>query len=266
MALTARVPGTIACDHASDQCSGQSSHWMSRRGPAQSKKERIYRTLRQDILTLALRPGAVLVESALSRRFAAGRTTVREALALLQQDGLIAAMPRRGYLVAGITVSDVQELFEVRLILESAVAQLAASRITPEELAQLAALADPLDTVIEPRAMRRFLNRNREFHLGLARATRNARLVRLVERTLDEMTRMVAIAYQTGEHAEVVEALRSGDDKRAASAMANHVLMTRERVFKRELSLSSDSGRGPFRPVLARGTAQARPHSTAGGS
>ncbi len=223
---------------------------MTRDRPARSKKEQVYRALRQDILTLVLRPGVVLVESALARRFRAGRTTVREALALLQQDGLLAAMPRRGYLVAGITVSDVQELFEVRLVLESAAAQLAASRITAEELDRLATLADPPDTVVEPRIMRRFLDRNREFHLGIARATRNARLVRLVERTLDEMTRLVAIAYETGEHLQVLEALRSGDERRAGAAMANHVLMTRERVLKREPGLSAAAERAPFRPVL----------------
>jgi DNA-binding GntR family transcriptional regulator len=227
---------------------------MTRDRPARSKKEHVYRALRQDILTLVLRPGVVLVESALARRFRAGRTTVREALALLQQDGLLAAMPRRGYLVAGITVSDVQELFEVRLVLESAAAQLAASRITAEELDRLATLADPPDTVVEPRIMRRFLDRNREFHLGIARATRNARLVRLVERTLDEMTRLVAIAYETGEHLQVLEALRSGDERRAGAAMANHVLMTRERVLKREPGLSvAASDRPPFRPVLTSG-------------
>jgi DNA-binding GntR family transcriptional regulator len=239
---------------------------MATRGPLRSKKEHVYRLLRQDILTLALRPGVVLVESALTRRFGTGRTTVREALALLQQDGLLAAMPRRGYLVTGTTVTDVQELFEVRLVLESAAAQLAVSRITPSELNRLAALADPPDTVIEPRAMRRFLERNREFHLGIARATRNGRLVRLVERTLDEMTRLVAIAYETGEHLQVVEALRSGDEKRAAAAMADHVLMTRERVFKREMGLSVDGDRGLFRPAPTAGTAEVRQRLSRGGS
>jgi DNA-binding GntR family transcriptional regulator len=206
-----------------------------RRASKTSKKERIYRTLRQEVLTLALPPGVILVEGALSRRFRAGRPTIREALALLQQDSLITAIPRRGYLVASITMEDVQELFELRLVLEPAIARLALARITPAELDRLAALADPPNVVVEPRKIRRFIDRNREFHLGLARATRNERLVQLVERTLDEMTRLVAVSYETGEHLRVVEALRSGDEQRAAAAMTEHVLMTRERVFKREL-------------------------------
>ena len=144
-------------------------------------------------------------------------------------------------------MEDVQELFELRLVLEPAIARLALARITPAELDRLAALADPPNVVVEPRKIRRFIDRNREFHLGLARATRNERLVRLVERTLDEMTRLVAVSYETGEHLRVVEALRSGDEQRAAAAMTEHVLMTRERVFKRELGrpLEGDRAVGP---------------------
>ena len=226
---------------------------MQRRRPRSSKtskKDRIYRTLRQEVLTLALPPGAILVEGALSRRYRAGRPTIREALALLQQDGLLIAMPRRGYLVAPITMDDVQELFELRLILESAVARLAVSRITSAELDRLAALSDPPHVVVEPRRIRRFIDRNREFHIGLARATRNERLVRLVERTLDEMTRLVAVAYETGEHVRVVEALRSGDEQRAVTAMTEHVLMTRERVFKRELGRPLEGDRHSGSPLL----------------
>ena len=226
---------------------------MQRRGPRASKtskKDRIYRTLRQEVLTLGLPPGAILVEGALSRRYRAGRPTIREALALLQQDGLLIAMPRRGYLVAPITMDDVQELFELRLILESAVARLAVSRITSAELDRLAALCDPPHVVVEPRRIRRFIDRNREFHIGLARATRNERLVRLVERTLDEMTRLVAVAYETGEHVRVVEALRSGDEQRAVTAMTEHVLMTRERVFKRELGRPLEGDRHSGSPLL----------------
>ena len=72
-----------------------------------------------------------------------------------------------------------------------------------------------------------------------------------MERTLDEMTRLVAVAYETGEHVHVVEALRSGDEQRAAAAMTEHVLMTRERVFKRELGRPPEGNRAAFPSLLA---------------
>jgi DNA-binding GntR family transcriptional regulator len=200
-----------------------------------SKKERIYAALRQDILALVLRPGAVLVETALSRRFAASKTPVREALALLQQDGLLEAMPRRGYLVTAVSVDDVHELFELRMALESAAAELAAQRITPEEIEHLESLTLPADAASRRRGLRSTLDRNRAFHVAIARASRNERLARLVGRTIDEMTRLVAMGHQIGEHRQITAALRTGDAQRARAAIIDHIAMTKERVLKRQL-------------------------------
>src|SRR4051812_1969029 len=82
-----------------------------------SEKERIYLALRKDILTLALAPREVLVESALAHRFKVSKAPVREALAVLQRDGLVEALPRKGYLVTQVTIDDLHELFEVRAAL-----------------------------------------------------------------------------------------------------------------------------------------------------
>jgi DNA-binding GntR family transcriptional regulator len=200
-----------------------------------SKKERIYQALRHEILTLALTPGRVLVEGGLARRFAASKTPVREALACLEQDGLVEALPRRGYLVTPITVRDLHELFELRAALEGAAAELAATRITADELRRLERLLVPPQTLVAGRVLRRFLDRNRQFHLVIARASRNERLARLVARTIDEMARLIAIGYETGHHAEIVAALRSGDARRARAAVVDHILLTQERVLKHEV-------------------------------
>jgi DNA-binding GntR family transcriptional regulator len=176
----------------------------------------------------------VLVESALARRFSASKTPVREALALLQQDQLIEALPRRGYLVRPITVQDVHELFELRGALEGAAAEMAATRITPDELQHLENLLLPPQLEVQRNAIRSLLDRNKEFHLSIAKASRNERLVRLIERTIDEMARLIVIGYETGEHAEIVAALRSGSSDRARSVVLTHLVSTQERVLKRE--------------------------------
>jgi DNA-binding GntR family transcriptional regulator len=200
-----------------------------------SKKDRLYQALRRDILSLALAPGRLLVEGALARRFGTSKTPVREALACLEQDGLVEGLPRRGYLVTPVTVRDVYELFEMRAALEGAAAQLAATRITDQELTRLEELMRLGASPAARRAVRRGLDRNREFHLIIARASRNARLARLVERTLGEMTRLIAIGYETGHHhAEIVAALRSRDGQRARASVMDHILLTQDRVLKRE--------------------------------
>jgi len=218
--------------------------------PARSQKERIYRALRQDVLTLALPPGRLLVESQLAGRFRVSKTPVREALALLEQDGLVEIVPRRGVLVTAVTVRDVRELFELRMALEGAAAQLAAGRITGEDLQRLEtliaqsqeALAEGPPRLGDRKVLKRLLDTNREFHLTVARASGNARLARLVERTVDEMTRLIAIGYEVGQHVEIVAALRTGDGEQARAIMVNHVRTTLESVLKREVAQDTPFG------------------------
>jgi DNA-binding GntR family transcriptional regulator len=196
-----------------------------------SEKERIYSALRKDILTLALAPREVLVESALAQRFKVSKAPVREALAVLQRDGLVEALPRKGYLVTQVTVDDLHELFEVRAALEGAAAELAATKITPEELEALAALQPPdsSDGVGE----REFLDYNRKFHVGIAQAAGNLRLMQLIEQTADEMSRAIAASYHIGEHGGITDALRARDPERARVAMIEHIRAAESRAFSR---------------------------------
>ena len=206
-----------------------------KRARFKSEKDRVYASLRREILTLALSPRELLVESALARRFRVSKTPIREALAVLQRDGLVEALPRKGYLVTPITVHDVHELFELRIALEGTAAELAAMRITPEEIDHLVTIRPPAG-VDPPRGLQRFLDYNREFHLGVARASRNSRLVQLIEQTNEEMSRVIATSYLIGEHAAIIDALRSGDPARARLAMTEHIQSSQGRALKRETS------------------------------
>jgi DNA-binding GntR family transcriptional regulator len=203
-------------------------------GGARSERERVYQALRHDILALSIAPGTVLVERGLASRFAVSKTPIREALALLQRDGLVDALPRRGYLVTPVTVRDVHELFELRAALEGAAAELAAVRITADELGALERLLTPPEIPTGREALARLLTRNRAFHTAIAHASRNGRLVAVIGQTLDEMTRLIAIGYEPGSHDVILEALRSGNGERARRAVVDHVLMTQERVLKGE--------------------------------
>lgn len=135
-----------------------------------SEKKRIYLELRKDILTLSLPPRELLVESALARRFSVSKAPVREALAILQRDGLVDALPRKDYLVTPITVSDVHELFELRVALEGTAAELAATKITEEELEYLESLKPPA-SANRGSGLNKFLDYNRKFHLAVARTS-----------------------------------------------------------------------------------------------
>jgi GntR family transcriptional regulator, rspAB operon transcriptional repressor len=207
-------------------------------GARTSKTTRIYQALRHEILAMLLPPGTILVESALAARFAVSKTPLREALALLQQDQLVESLPRKGYLVTMVTVDDQRELIELRAALDGAAAELAARRITLQDIEALQRLAMPLQPPLQPpfdaKAAKRLMERNRRFHVGIARASGNRRLTQLVERLVDETARLFTPGFHVGEHDQIIEALRSGDGARARAAAVNHILMTQDRARKRE--------------------------------
>lgn len=210
------------------------SGWELRGSARSSKTAHLYQSLRNEILTMLLPPGTILVENALAARFSVSKTPIREALALLQQDRLVDSLPRKGYLVTAVTVDDQRELIELRAAIDGAAAELAARRITSQELDALQRLVLPSETPFEARAAKRYMDLNRKFHVAIARASGNQRLAQLVERLVDETVRLFAPGFHMGEHQEIIDALRTGDGARARAAAVNHILMTQDRVRKRE--------------------------------
>jgi DNA-binding GntR family transcriptional regulator len=106
--------------------------------------ERAYRQLEEAIVTLDLRPGEVVTETALADRLGLGRTPIREALLRLAREHLVRIMPRRGIVVAEIDVSAQLRLLDVRRALERVVAHAAASNATAAEQARFAEIADDM--------------------------------------------------------------------------------------------------------------------------
>ena len=219
-----------------------------RGGARSSKTAHLYQSLRNEILTMLLPPGTILVENALAARFSVSKTPIREALALLQQDRLVDSLPRKGYLVTTVTVEDQRELIELRAAIDGAAAELAAHRITPQELDALERLVLPAEASFDARAAKRHMDLNRRFHVAIGRASGNQRLAQLVERLVDETVRLFAPGFHMGEHREIIDGLRTGDGARARAAAVNHILMTQDRVRKREatgFSLTAVAGAGP---------------------
>src|SRR5947208_516620 len=112
---------------------------------ATSLADRAYHAIREMIVSLELRPGAVIDERRLMERLGIGRTPTREALRRLAQERLVEVYPRRGMFVTSVEIHDLASLAEVRLVLESHVARLAAERATDEDRSAMEALLDELE-------------------------------------------------------------------------------------------------------------------------
>ena len=151
------------------------------------------------------------------------------------QHGAVAAGARRHAIDEDERRSRVDELFELRVALEGMAAELAAMRMTPEELVHLESLQPPRAADPTVGDMRKFLAYNGEFHAAVARGSRNTRLVKLIQQVNEEMSRMIAASYEIGEHKTVLAALRSGNPAAARAAMVEHISASQTRALKRDV-------------------------------
>jgi len=149
-------------------------------------RQKAYHAIKDDILSGVHRMGEQLAVQDLASQYGVSKTPVREALGALQHEGLVNIIPRVGYFVSHMSVEEVQNLFQVRLILEGASAELAARYISQQELIDLEQIpctwtSGDIDSYLQ------YLRDNRRFHLTIASATRNQHLCELVAGLLDKM-------------------------------------------------------------------------------
>lgn len=202
----------------------------SRRKEVFSLTDRAYRQLRREILSCRLEPGSEVSEADLADRLSMSKTPVRDALGRLRAEGFVRAFPRRGYLIVPLTISDMNELFDLRAIVEAGAAELAIERITAAELDELARLADASYDETVNASLDRFVAANRDFHVAIAKASGNGRLMAAVGRQLDELERFFYVGARSRDvnpevrtdHRRIVDVLRSRDRAAARDIAISH--------------------------------------------
>ena len=194
-----------------------------------------YERLRHAIMRLELAPGAGASEAQLVEGFGLSKAAVRAALARLRAEGLVVAEPRRAHVVAPLTLRDVIEIYDLRLLLEPAGAEAAAGRMEAGELARLQALAEPVVDDLDA-----FLSANRAIHLAIAETAGNRRTARILERLLDDSERARRVALRAGaasggararhELRAVLAEIEAGNGPRARELMAATIATFRDEL------------------------------------
>jgi DNA-binding GntR family transcriptional regulator len=209
--------------------------------------ERAYERVRRDIISCAIAPGSEISESQLSTQYRLGKASVRVALTRLSHDGLVRAVPRRGYLVTPVTLKDIHDVFELRLMLEPAAARMAAGKVSTRELKTYDDICREGYEPGDARSTARFLEANKAFHVAIAEATGNARLAAAIEQLLDEMTRLLhlGLGLRKGsqatlyEHKTLVKALSRGDGEAAEHICREQIGEARNMVLSAVLTSPS---------------------------
>jgi DNA-binding GntR family transcriptional regulator len=196
-----------------------------------------YTLLKKMIITLELAPGMPIKETDLATMLGIGRTPIREALHRLAEENLVVTIPRRGTVVADVSLTELQSIVELRMLLEVECGRLAAERITPAELAELERL---LETSPEDSCDSfSHVMLDWQFHRLVAQATRNRYLAETLERLGNLSLRMMYLTHsrmskvteQMPEYQNIISALKNRDADEAARQLRQHVLDFRERVL-----------------------------------
>jgi DNA-binding GntR family transcriptional regulator len=196
-------------------------------------RQSVYEAMVELVVGGALRPGQHLVESELARQLGVSRQPVREALHRLEAEGWIDLRPGQGAFVHVPTDREVDQLLDVRELLEGATARLAARAATPEAVAALRAAWQQGVAAVDSGDVAAAVGANNDFHAAVAEVAGNAVLTQLSEivaRRVRWYYRKVAPARgheSWSEHGELLAAIEAGDEDKAAALARVHTERTR---------------------------------------
>lgn len=197
-------------------------------------RDKAFQIIRDKILTGVFLPGERLKEEELADEIGVSRTPIRDALRSLAADYYVTNIPNHGTFVTEWSVGDIEDIFELRSMLEGYAARRAATRATPEQIAQMKTQVARIDAALQtPGAMDidSFLDANRKLHALVTEAAGSERLSLMITRLVEQpVVARTAIQYRESDlirsnnhHRELVEALETGDTSWADSVMTSHI-------------------------------------------
>jgi DNA-binding GntR family transcriptional regulator len=202
----------------------------ARSGAGELLADRAYVELRDQIVSLAIAPGAPINEESLGRELGLGRTPLREAIKRLALENLVAVYPRRGTFVTEINITDLAHISDVRVQLESHAAYRAAQRLTPPQRDELDALLAEIERRPSGDAGA-LMALDARIHRFVYSCAGNPYLRDTLERYLNlslriwylVLGRLPHLFERVHEHGDLLLAVRAGDADRARAIAAEHV-------------------------------------------
>ena len=203
-------------------------------------REVVTETLREAIVSGVLKPGERLMEIQLAEELGVSRTPVRESIRKLELEGFVVMVPRRGTYVADLSIKDINEVYEIRTVLDVLAAGLAAERITEEELEELERLLVQISEYVENNNFEKLIEMDSQFHDILYRASRNDRLVGIINNLREQFTRFRSISMQypgrmkntVEEHTRLVEAIAQRNPELAQQIAREHMENSEQTLLK----------------------------------
>ncbi|MEO6943845.1 MAG: GntR family transcriptional regulator [Lacisediminihabitans sp.] len=199
-----------------------------------STTDRVHALLREEIITGSLVSGSLHSIYEIASRLGVSRTPVRDAVLRLADAGMVRIERNRGVRIRGLSVQDIREVFEARLLIEVPAAAHAAVHATDELLRELGDRVTSLNYAVESHNLAEFNRQDRELHCAIVCSTGNQRLAELVESLRDAthahgvstIGRSRSIREVHAEHSPIIDAIQARDAAEAARLMRKHLTTT----------------------------------------
>lgn len=196
------------------------------------QNEQAYEAVKNDIVTLRLAPGDFLITAQLMARYGLGRTPINHAIHRLHDDKLVQIVPRKGIIVAPLSLDEALDLIAVRMVNEKLCVQLAAKHITDEQLQALKHAQDRYVRACDSNNVVKALDADRIFHEILADASANQVLPDILKRLHARSQRFWALSLDSeqhsreviAEHDAIIAALEQRDSDAAVAAIERHIV------------------------------------------
>ena len=188
-------------------------------------------SLRQRILNGDLSPGVQLRQDALAEQFGISRIPVREALLQLEASNLVKIMPHRGAVVTGVSLEELEDIFQLRVQLEPQLLRLSAPHLTPADIQGLREVASAYSDTLTSGEIPRWGELNRRFHLDLLKYAQRPRTLSILSGLLQDCDRPTRLQLSTDEdrararqeHGRILDLCEAQKIEAAAEALFAHV-------------------------------------------
>jgi DNA-binding GntR family transcriptional regulator len=193
----------------------------------------VHTILQQRILDGVLRPGERIDLDAIAQELAVSRTPVRTALRQLESEGLVTIYPHRAVMVSELSADDLEQMYAVRVHLESLAAQMAVPHLSPADIAEMRQVQRELVQVVDEANPSLFAEKDRAFHLALYRSANNKFLSRLIDdlrkaslRFLTVYATVERLSTAVEEHELIITAAEARDSKKVVSLIQQNLERT----------------------------------------
>lgn len=206
----------------------------------QSLTEKAYREIRSRITKHIIKPGTLITTKELAESLSMSQTPIREALCILEHEYFVQRLPKRGYAVRFMNVSEFIDIYDVRIAIESLAVELATEKIGNEALTKLEKIVGSGDAG-EDIPKTNIMEIEQEFHFIILEATKNSLLEQTGKRILDRIWMVQKIVLHNSEHwlesandhQEIFAKIKAGQGKQASRIMQKHLQWGRKLVLTR---------------------------------